>query len=1089
LLHKLDSGLVIFGGHVVNRVNKFEILSWMFVGLVFLGQGYAQVAKENGATAKADYSQEALLIERYITRVNYQTDGTGTKEVTAEIRMLADAGVQRFAVLNFAYTTANEMVEFDYVRVRKPDGTVVATPDYNIQDMPADVTRSAPMYSDIHEKHVAVRALGVGDVLEYQVRYRMMKPQVPGQFWLDYDFEENAITKEELLEVTVPKDKYLKVSSPVNAPTIKEEDGKRKYTWKSSFLARKDEKEEKPKRDLPEVQISTFKTWEEVGRLYGDLQQPQLAGTPAITAKAAQLTKGLTTDEAKIRALYDYVSTQFHYIGLSFGIGRYQPHMADDVLANQYGDCKDKHTLLAALLKAAGYEAWPALMNSSRKVNPEIPSLGQFDHVITVVPRGNSLTWLDTTPQVAPYGLIMLNLRDKQALVVRTGQAPELVKTPANPPFARVETFTAEAKLGADGTLTSKMKQTLRGDSEVIFRSVFRQTARTDWKTFIQNVAYRLGFAGEVAVVEASGIDDTSKPLEFSYDYTRKNYGDWENGRIIAPFPPIGLEGLRLIEKKPTEPFELGAPGEITYKAKVELPTGRDATLLPKDANVDAPFAKFESKYLMEGNSLVITRHLVIKQHEVPVQGWEALKKFSKAVADDRDEWITLRGESAEVKSSDGEADKLYRKAYRAFQQRDLIGTMEASQKVLALDPKYQGANFLMAFAYAMQNQVSRALEYLRKEEEVSPKDERAYTMAAALLRGQKRNEESAEELRKLIKADPGNRSGSMNLSELLISEEKYREATTVLEAALRRTPESESLKMSLGRAYLKGGESEKGAALLEAAITPEAGPEVLNDAAYVLADANVRLSKAKEYAEKAVQLVEAESLSAKNDDTGMAATRSLSNSWDTLGWVYFREGDLQRALTYVEAAWQLGQHPEPGDHLGQILEKLGKTKEAAHQYELAAAAMSNAAPALANAQIRAEINKRYTKLTGKELNLNPALHRLPSGRWSMMPGEELSRARSFKVAGITGPKGSATFTMVIDRENIRETRFVTGDESMKPLAERLKQLKLNTKFPTGSKAVLMKRGLLMCASSCDFVVMLPPQNFINIQIGGPAPE
>ena len=50
------------------------------------------------------------------------------------------------------------------------------------------------------------------------------------------------------------------------------------------------------------------------------------------------------------------------YIGVAFGIGRYQPHSAETVLDNQYGDCKDKHTLLAAMLKAAGYEAWPALI-------------------------------------------------------------------------------------------------------------------------------------------------------------------------------------------------------------------------------------------------------------------------------------------------------------------------------------------------------------------------------------------------------------------------------------------------------------------------------------------------------------------------------------------------------------------------------------------------------------------------------------------------------------------------------------------------------------------------------------------------------
>ena len=50
------------------------------------------------------------------------------------------------------YTSANEVVDIDYVRVRKPDGTVVKTPDYNIQDMPGEVTRSASSGTSFHRE-------------------------------------------------------------------------------------------------------------------------------------------------------------------------------------------------------------------------------------------------------------------------------------------------------------------------------------------------------------------------------------------------------------------------------------------------------------------------------------------------------------------------------------------------------------------------------------------------------------------------------------------------------------------------------------------------------------------------------------------------------------------------------------------------------------------------------------------------------------------------------------------------------------------------------------------------------------------------
>ena len=101
------------------------------------------------------------------------------------------------------------------------------------------------------------------------------------------------------------------------------------------------------------------------------------------------MTKGLNSDLEKTEALYDFVAKNFRYVSLSLGVGRYQPHAASDVLHDQYGDCKDKHTLLASLLEAEGLHASSVLINSSRKLDPDVPSPSQFDHVITMLPPGN----------------------------------------------------------------------------------------------------------------------------------------------------------------------------------------------------------------------------------------------------------------------------------------------------------------------------------------------------------------------------------------------------------------------------------------------------------------------------------------------------------------------------------------------------------------------------------------------------------------------------------------------------------------------------------------------------------------------------
>src|SRR5205807_2182902 len=59
------------------------------------------------------------------------------------------------------------------------------------------------------------------------------------------------------------------------------------------------------------------------------------------------------------------------------------------------------------------------------------------------------------------------------------------------------------------------------------------------------------------------------------------------------------------------------------------------------------------------------------------------------------------------------------------------------------------------------------------------------------------------------------------------------------------------------------------------------------------------------------------------------AAVTSLGAFWDTLGWVYFRQGNLPEAERYVRAAWLLNFYGEEGDHLAQIEERLGRKEDA----------------------------------------------------------------------------------------------------------------------------------------------------------------
>src|SRR5580704_4245285 len=104
------------------------------------------VSGQEKATSASDalFAKEGVVYEKVATVIHYDADGLGEKTLTVVARIQSEGAVHEAGLLTFAYASGEEKVEPVYVRVRKPDGTVVNTPAADAQDMPTEVTREAP---------------------------------------------------------------------------------------------------------------------------------------------------------------------------------------------------------------------------------------------------------------------------------------------------------------------------------------------------------------------------------------------------------------------------------------------------------------------------------------------------------------------------------------------------------------------------------------------------------------------------------------------------------------------------------------------------------------------------------------------------------------------------------------------------------------------------------------------------------------------------------------------------------------------------------------------------------------------------------
>jgi tetratricopeptide (TPR) repeat protein/transglutaminase-like putative cysteine protease len=1043
-------------------------------------------------------TQESFVIELSALTCNFENDGTEDREMIARIHVLSDAGVQHWGLLSFPYQKFNQTLDIEYVRVKKPDGTVVLTPPENTQEITSEITRIAPFYTDTREKHVAVKGLTPGDVLEYSFRLTVTKPLVPDQFWMEYEFEHDQVVMLESLEVSVPAGREIKVKNRGPKYEMKDQGGRRIYRWTSSNPVRKEENDEdegaawkqaRGQQDQPDVLLSSFRSWDEIGHWYDDLQRERVKPTTDIQAKAAELTKNAADESAKLKALYSFVSTRYRYIGVALGLGRYQPHPASEVMDNGYGDCKDKHTLLASLLTAAGFEVYPALISAQSDIDPDVPSPGQFNHVITAVVLRHGILWLDTTSEVAPFGFLVGPLRGKKALVVKSGASAVLETVPMNPEFKSSQTFEMKAKLDANGTLTGDAERTLAGsDFEVMLRSGFRSLAMPQWKDLVQRISYGSGFGGEVSDVTASSPEDLSQPFRISYKYTRKDYSDWGNRRISPPLPVMYLPDIKEGKKKSTAPIYLGVPGEVHFHSTVELP--KDYTLeLPNKVDVKEDFAEYHAEYSVTNGILVTDRHLTFFVPEVPVSQYEKYAAFRKQVNDDRDLLISLSNLSKEPhaagttntlseaiektrqavwalpSSSDPVAAQYENDARDALMRNDIASATTSLRSAANKDPKFARAWLVLGSLLEAQFQRDAALEAYRNAVSANPKRGICHKLLGFALMGSGKYEEAVSTFQGLIKVDPEDNDAQANLGNALKALRRYSEAATALEVAVKRSPDKVSLQMGLADAYLGAGDTEKAHAVLQQVIKLDSSPMVLNEVAYSLAEKNMDLDMAKEYAEKAVATEEEAARKLQVSDlkpADLVHTQTLTAFWDTLGWVYYRRNELADAERYLTPAWQLSQRPVIGEHLGHVYERQGKKISALRTYQLARAS----AP-------QRIIVPGTTVPVQNDRALDEDIKRLGGKPESGLSGD-LSLMRTYRLSRIVNGTGSAEFLVLIGPGKSVESKFESGDDSLKSSAKNIATIKFNFTLPSETTRLVWK-GLLGCYqySGCSLVMMI----------------
>lgn len=549
----------------------------------------------------------------------------------------------------------------DY-EVKDKDGAEVSLPKID----------GAELVSDVRAKVLQIPASDPGNIIGYEYE-REEQPYVLQDLW---NFQSSVPVRESHFTLQLPAGWEYRATF-LNAPEVKPSQAGNQWQWSVDDVKGLRGEEEMPPWDGVAGQMiisyfpaggsapgKTFADWRQMGAWYTELTRGRAESSPAIKQKVVALTANASKPLDKMRALASFAQRDVRYVAIELGIGGWQPHPAQEVFDHHYGDCKDKATLMSAMLHEIGIDSYYVVINTERgSVTPEVQAhVGAFNHAILAVklpaglsdpslyavlqhPRLGNLLFFDPTNEVTPFGEIGGYLQANYGLLVgpEGGELVQLPKQPANMNSIR---RTARLTLTPEGTLAGEFNEVRLGDRAAQQREALRSVTRdADRIKPIETLLSHSLSTFQITKAIVANYQESALPFEYRFSVVSPGYAKTAGNLLLVRPRVVGTKSSPVLEtKEPRQfPLEFDGPTLDTDSFEIALPQGYEIDDLPPALDLNYSFASYHSKTEATGSVLRYTRTFEIKELSVPLSKMDELKTFYRRIAGDERNTAVLK--------------------------------------------------------------------------------------------------------------------------------------------------------------------------------------------------------------------------------------------------------------------------------------------------------------------------------------------------------------------------------------------------------------------------------------------------------------
>lgn len=557
-----------------------------------------------------------VLSDLAVTKVF--ANGLSSRTHQLILRPLTARGVDQARVQSVQYSPDRQAVRVEVARILKRDGSVLESKSEGERNL------SEPwygLYYDVRARVIAFPQLEAGDVVELVTRTDDSGSNFFADYFGDFAWLQGTQTRRisDYVLLGPAGRAFYATATPLRGLQHTEgklPDGGAWQRWTAREVPRLVPEPSMPgvSELLAYVHVSTYQTWDDVGRFYWGLVKDQLRVTDDVRAAAREAVRGIpeSDESARIRAVYDFVVSRTRYVGLEFGINSFKPYPVETILSRRFGDCKDKASLMHAMLEALGIDSRLTLLRMKRLggIETQPASLAVFNHAILYVPKYK--LFLDGTAEFHGSSELPSDDRGAEVLVIEPAGGSQFFRTPEALPQDNSDETRISARLSKDGSAQLQVSGSARGAWTAELRRVFESP--DERRRRAEEQLARAAFPN-VRVTEVTVSDPHQIEQPFETQFTAVAPGFAVPGGTGLRFSPFGqrqsfVEGLAQLSQRAL-PERLPYPQKLVIEAQVELPAGWTATV-PEGVRESSPQGAFEISYAREEGKVRARLSLVL---------------------------------------------------------------------------------------------------------------------------------------------------------------------------------------------------------------------------------------------------------------------------------------------------------------------------------------------------------------------------------------------------------------------------------------------------------------------------------------------